>query len=107
MQEQPVVFGAQFDIQRWIHQGGQLRLEALEQLQDHRLLAVKVVIEIAGADAHFSGDFEGGNIGFALLIEQGQGAFEDAVASLHCMRILWPRGESTITGWRLSGQSFP
>ncbi|MCY1247980.1 hypothetical protein D9M72_613580 [compost metagenome] len=83
MQEQPVIFGAQFDVGRWVEQRLQFTLEALEQPEYQRFLAVKVVVEVARADAHFIGNFHGGDIRFALLIEQLQGTFEDPVAGFH------------------------
>ncbi|MNG04075.1 hypothetical protein D3C84_871810 [compost metagenome] len=83
VQEQPVILGSQFDVGRWIEQRRQFGLEAFEQAENQRLLAVEVVVEIARADAHFVGDFHGGNIRFALFIEQLQGTFENPVAGFH------------------------
>ncbi|MCY1174956.1 hypothetical protein D9M73_151750 [compost metagenome] len=83
VQEQPVFFGCQFGIGRWIEQGSQFALETLEQPENQRLLAVEVVVEVARADAHLIGNFHGGDIRFALLIEQLQGTFEDPVAGFH------------------------
>src|SRR5690606_8820152 len=67
VQEQPVILGIQLCIRRRVEQGSQFGLEAPEQLHDQRFLAMEVVIEIAGADAHFGGNLKGGNVGFALL----------------------------------------
>ncbi|MNV92258.1 hypothetical protein D3C71_1868350 [compost metagenome] len=44
---------------------------------------MEVVVEVARADAEFVGNFQGGYVGFALLVEQLQGAFKDTVAGLH------------------------
>ncbi|MCY1183195.1 hypothetical protein D9M73_237990 [compost metagenome] len=83
MQEQPVILRGQLDVGRWIEQRGQFGLETFEQAENQRFLAVEVVVQIARADAHFVGNFHGGNIRFALLIEQLQGTFEDPFAGFH------------------------
>ncbi|MNN95791.1 hypothetical protein D3C81_2146610 [compost metagenome] len=44
---------------------------------------MEVVVEIARADPHFIGNFHGGDIRFALLVEQQQGTFENPVAGFH------------------------
>ena len=83
MQEEPIVLGRQPGVGRWIEQGRQLGLEALEQAQHQWLLAVEVVVQVARADPHFIGHLHGRNVGLAFLVEQLQGTFKDPVAGLH------------------------
>ena len=83
VQEQPVILGLQLCVRRWVEQRRQLVLKALEQPKYQRLLAMEVVVEVAGADPHFVGDFHGRHVRLALLVEQLQGAFKDTVAGLH------------------------
>ncbi|EJT83479.1 hypothetical protein PPS11_34443 [Pseudomonas putida S11] len=68
VQEQPVILGIQAYLQRRVEQGHQRFFKALEQPQHQRLLAVEVVVEVAGADAQFVGNFQGGYVRFALLV---------------------------------------
>ena len=83
VQEQPIILGVQAHAQGWVQQRHERFLEALEEPQHQRLLAMKVVIEVARADAQFVGDLQGRDVGFALAIEQVQGAFEDTITGLH------------------------
>lgn len=83
VQEQPIVLGFQLGVCRWVEQGHQLTLEALEQPEHQWLLAMEVVVEVAGADPHFIGHLHGRHVRFALLVKQLQGAFKDTVAGLH------------------------
>ncbi|GAB0083332.1 hypothetical protein TOC8172_30420 [Pseudomonas syringae] len=83
VQKHPVVFRLKPGVRGRIEQRRQFCLKTLEQAQNQRLLAMKVVIQIAGADAHFIGNFQCGDVRLALLIEQRQRAFKDTVAGFH------------------------
>ncbi|MCY1551280.1 hypothetical protein D9M68_875970 [compost metagenome] len=91
VQEQPVILRIQAGVGWWVEQWCQVSLEALEQAENQRLFAVEVVVQIAWADAQFVGNLQGGNIWFALLVEQHQGTFEDTFAGFHPVFLFWPR----------------
>jgi len=74
-----------------VKQRREFRLKAFEQTEDQRLFAMEVVVEVAWADAQFVGDFQGGDIRLALLVEQQQGTFKDSVAGFHPVFLFWPR----------------
>lgn len=53
---------------------------SIDQLTNDLSLVPEVVIEVARADLHFSGDVVGGNRAGPLLIEECEGGVEDAVS---------------------------
>ena len=83
VQEQPVVLDVQLGFGWRVEQRRHLALEAFEQLQYQRLLAMEVVVEIARADVQLVGDLQCGNVGLALLVEQLQGGLQNALAGFH------------------------
>lgn len=83
VQKHPVVFRLKPGVRWRIEQRRKFCLKPLEQTQNQGLLAMKVVIQIAGADAHFIGDFQRRDVWLALLVEQRQRALKDTVASFH------------------------
>ena len=66
-------------VQRGLHLVGIL----LEQLEDNRVFIREVVIQIARAHAQCGRQMIGGNQAFALLIEQGEALYQDAITRFH------------------------
>ena len=73
--------------QRRLDRGGQCAAQGqfvlLEQLGDDLVLALEMVVQIAGADIQFVGDIDGGGVAFAFGIEQRQAGYQDAVPRFH------------------------
>src|SRR5690606_24482306 len=82
VQLQPQVLEVGRAVDRHGQRGVQPRFAAGEQLVDDVVLVAEVVVQVARADAQVRGDVVGGDVRFALRVEQRQGRVEDALVGV-------------------------
>src|SRR5208282_1906018 len=80
MQEQPQVLDSR-TAPHWLpEQAVEPALEHREQLGDDLVLVAEVIVQIAWADLHLTGDVRGCYVRLAEAVEKQQGGFEDALS---------------------------
>ena len=82
MHEQPDVLDFGITLFRRGQQAQHPPLVGREQGLDQIALGLEMVVQVAGTDFQFIGDSVGGDVGFAVLVEQHQRHGEDAFARI-------------------------
>jgi hypothetical protein len=80
MEPQPQVLDVDGAAARLGHERLHPLVEGRAQLADDFVLVAEVVVEIAGADAHFAGDFRCRDLRRAAPVEEDEARLEDALA---------------------------